>query len=154
MQQCKDNANDSQFILPEMKNNIKQIAMEQVLYAQVVKLRRKDLKVFSADKKKKQSYKDTIYIDIDNISKSEKKNKVNIIKWRPIYEVIDEAYFIDSKFFSDDFMQQCKDNANDAQFIPFEMKNNMKLLAMVQGLYAQVIILYQKHLKCFAQAYT
>ena len=51
-------------------------------------------------------------IDINKINTFEKRNKVNRIKWRPIYEVIDEAYFIDSKFFSDDFMQQCKDNTN------------------------------------------
>ena len=59
-----------------------------------------------------------MYIDIDNINTFENRNKVNTINWRPIYEVIDEAYFIDSKIISDDFMQQYKDNANGAQFIP------------------------------------
>ena len=58
---------------------------------------------------------------------------------RPIYEVIDEAYFIGSKIFSYAFMQQCKDNANVAQFIALEMKNNIKRMEMEQGLYAQVI---------------
>ena len=33
----------------------------------------------------------------ENINTSEKRNKVNTIKWRPIYEDIDEAYFIGSK---------------------------------------------------------
>ena len=61
-------------------------------------------------------------IDIDKINTSENINKVNTIKWRPIYEVIDEVYFIYSKVFSDAFMQQCKDNANNAQLIPIEMK--------------------------------
>ena len=61
-------------------------------------------------------------IDIDKINTYELRNKLNTIKWRPIYEVIYEAYFIDSKMFSDAFMQQFKDNANDAQFIPLEMK--------------------------------
>ena len=69
-------------------------------------------------------------VDIDKINKFENRNKVNTIKWRPIYEVIDEAYFIGSKTFSDDFMQQCKDNENIAQFIPLEMENNIKLMAM------------------------
>ena len=64
-------------------------------------------------------------IDIDKINTIENRNKVNTIKWRPIYEVIDEDYFIDSNIFSDDFMQQCKDNQNDAQFIPLDMKNNI-----------------------------
>ena len=35
---------------------------------------------------------------IDKINTFENINKVNTIKWRPIYEVIDEAYFMDSKF--------------------------------------------------------
>ena len=51
-------------------------------------------------------------IDIDNISTFEKRNKVNKIKWRPIYEVIDEDYLIGSKILSDDFMQEYKDNEN------------------------------------------
>ena len=80
-------------------------------------------------------------IDIDKISTYEPRNKVNIIKWRPIYEVIDEAYFIYYKTFSVAFMQQCKDNANGAQFIPLEVKNKIKRMAMEQGLYEQVIML-------------
>ena len=50
MQQCKNNANDIQFIQLEMKNNINQMAMEQGLYAQVIMLVRKDLKFVAADK--------------------------------------------------------------------------------------------------------
>ena len=52
--------------------------------------------------------------------------------------------------FSDAFMQQCKNNANAAQCIPLKKKNNMKLMAMEQGLYAQVIMLCRKDLKFFA----
>ena len=33
--------------------------------------------------------------------------KFNITKWRPIYEVIDEAYIKDSKLFSDEFIKAC-----------------------------------------------
>ena len=43
-------------------------------------------------------------MDIDKINTFEKRNKANTIKRRPIYEVIDEAYFIGSKIFSYDFM--------------------------------------------------
>ena len=52
-----------------------------------------------------QAYKDRMSMDIDKINTFEKRNKVNTIKWRPIYKVIDEAYFIGSQIFSDDFMQ-------------------------------------------------
>ena len=38
------------------------------------------------------SYKETMRKDIENIDTYEKRNTVNIAKWRPIYEVIDEAY--------------------------------------------------------------
>ena len=89
-------------------------------------------------------------MDIDNINTFEKRNKVNTIKWRPIYEVIDEAYFIGSKIFSDYFMQECKDNSNEARFIPLDMKNNINQMAMEQRLYAQVIMLRWKYLKFVA----
>ena len=41
IKKCKDNANEAINIPIEVKNNIKQMATEQVLYAQVVKLYRK-----------------------------------------------------------------------------------------------------------------
>ena len=47
-------------------------------------------------------------IDSGKTNTFEKRNKVNKIKWSPIYEVIDEAYFIGSKIFSDDLMQEYK----------------------------------------------
>ena len=89
-------------------------------------------------------------IDIENINKYELRNKVNTIKLRPIYEVIDEAYLVYSKNNPGAFMQKCKDNANDFQFIPLEMKNNIKRMAMKQILYAQVIMLRRKYLKFVA----
>ena len=64
-------------------------------------------------------------IGIDNINTYELRNKVNTIKQRPIYEVIYEDYFIEYKIFSDDFMQQCQNNANGDQFIPLETKNSI-----------------------------
>ena len=47
-------------------------------------------------------------------------------------------------------MQQFKDNVNDDQFIPLDMKNNIKRMSMEQGLYSQVIMLRQKYLKFVA----
>ena len=55
--------------------------------------------------KSTQSYKETMIMDIENINTFETRNKVNTIKWRPIFEVTDEAYFKGSKLFSDDFMK-------------------------------------------------
>ena len=45
-------------------------------------------------------------IDIYQIKIFETRNKTNTIKWRPIYKVIDEAYFKESEKIPDDFMQQ------------------------------------------------
>ena len=56
MQEYKDNAKVAQFIQLEMKNNIKLMTMEQVLYAQVIVLQRKYLK-FIAEKKNKNEVK-------------------------------------------------------------------------------------------------
>ena len=38
-------------------------------------------------------------MDIENINTFETRNKVSTIKWRPIFEVVDEAYFRSSKIF-------------------------------------------------------
>ena len=109
-----------------------------------------DIPTYLKKERNTQAYKDKMDIDIYKINTYEIRNKVNTIKWRPIYEVIDEAYFIDSKSFSDAFMQQFKDNVNDDQFIPLDMKNNIKRMSMEQGLYSQVIMLHQKYLKFVA----
>ena len=55
MKQCKDNENEAQFIPLEIKNSIKRMAMEQGLYAKVVKLRQKDLKFILVNKNKNKS---------------------------------------------------------------------------------------------------
>ena len=54
------------------------------------------------------------------------EQKVNITQWRPIYEVIDEAYIEESKIFPGDFIRDCKNNSNKSQFILVDVKNNMK----------------------------
>ena len=97
-----------------------------------------------------QAYKETMSMDIENIETFETRNKVNTIKWRSIFEVIDEAYFKGSKIFSDDFMKECKDNSNKARDIPREVKNNIKKMSMEHGLYAQVIMLCWKDLEFVA----
>ena len=51
----KNNANEAQFLPLEVKNNIKRKATEQGLYAQVVNLRRKDLKFIAENKNKNES---------------------------------------------------------------------------------------------------
>ena len=52
-----------------------------------------------------QAYKETMSMDIENIDTFETRKKVNTIKWRPICEVIYEAYFKGSKIFLDDFIK-------------------------------------------------
>ena len=52
---CKDNANEDINIPIEVKNNIKRMAMEQVLYAQVVMISRKDLKIIAENKNKSET---------------------------------------------------------------------------------------------------
>ena len=52
---CKLYPNEPQFITQDVKNNIKCMAMEQSLYAQVIKFWRKDLKFDAADKDKNSS---------------------------------------------------------------------------------------------------
>ena len=43
--------------------------------------------------------------EVEKINTFETRNKVITIKRRPIFEVIDEAYFKGSKVFSDNFMK-------------------------------------------------
>ena len=64
--------------------------------------------------------------DIENIDTSETRTKVNTKKWRQIYEVIYEAYIKDSELFPNDFIKEFKNILNKAQFIPRELKNNIK----------------------------
>ena len=44
--------NEAQFVPLEVKNNIKLMAVKQEIYAQVVKLSQKDLKLIAANKNK------------------------------------------------------------------------------------------------------
>ena len=71
------------------------------------------------------AYKEKMGRYIKNIDTYETITKVNTIKWRPIYEGIDEAYIEESKISPDDFIRYCKNNSNEAQFISAEVKNNI-----------------------------
>ena len=76
--------------------------------------------------RKIKSDKETMSQDIENIDTYENIAKVYIIQWIPIYEVIDEAYIKESNIFPDDFIRECKNNSNEAQVIPSDLKNNIK----------------------------
>ena len=56
------------------------------------------------EEQKTESYKETINIDIENISTIEKKNKVYTKLWRTIYEVIQQHIFKETDIFPDDFI--------------------------------------------------
>ena len=86
-------------------------------------------------------------IDIEKINTFEKRSKVNKNQWRKIYEFIEEDYLEESDISPYGFIKKCKDNANEAQFLPLDVKNNIKKMAMEQGLYAQVVMLRRKDLK-------
>ena len=69
-----------------------------------------------------QAYKEKTSMDIENFDTFETRHKANTIKWRPIFEVIDEANLIGSKMFTNDFIKEFKDNSNKACDIPREIK--------------------------------
>ena len=54
------------------------------------------------------AYKETTSQDINNIDTYETRTKVNTTTWRPIYEVIDEAYIKDSNIFPEDLSENVK----------------------------------------------
>ena len=69
----------------------------------------------------KKAYKDTMSQDINNIDTYETRTKFYTTKWRPIYEIIDEAYIRISKIFSAGLSENLK-NSNEALDIPREVK--------------------------------
>ena len=87
---------------------------------------------------------------ISNIDTYETRTKVNTTKWRPIYQVIDEAYIKDSRIFPEDFISECKTNSDLELDIPRDVKNNIERLATEQSLYAQVVKLRRKDLNFVA----
>ena len=58
-------------------------------------------------------YQETMSLDIENIAS--KKQPF----WRSIYEVTDDSYFEVVKLFPRIFQNQCKNNPNEPQNIPY-----------------------------------
>ena len=79
-------------------------------------------------------YQKTMNVDIVKISSKRQPF------WRPIYEVIDNSYFKETKLFLTIFLNQCRNNPNEPQNILNEIKANFKK-SMEQGLYAQVVMI-------------
>ena len=55
IKECRNNSNEARGIPREVKNNIKRMEMEQGLYAQVIMLHRKSLKLVATDKIKNEA---------------------------------------------------------------------------------------------------
>ena len=96
--------------------------------------------------KNTKSYEEKMNVDIENINTIEKINKVYTKKWRTIYEVIQPDFLRKLTSFQM-ILQKCKDNSNEAQFLPLEVKNNINQMAMGKLLYAQVVVLCRNNLK-------
>ena len=58
--------------------------------------------------RKTKAYKETMSQDVNNIDTYDTRTKVHTTKWRPIYEVIDEASIKESNIFPEDFIRECK----------------------------------------------
>ena len=77
-------------------------------------------------------------IDVENIAKN--KNTY----WRPIYEVIQDSFFAETKTFPPIVLELC--GKIQMRLISYHLKSKYlwKKMAMEQGLYAQVVIIRQK----------
>ena len=64
--------------------------------------------------------------------------------WRPIYEVIHASFFEKIYISPPEFLDKCKNNTNGPQFLPSEVKLVLKIMAMEQGLYVQVVMIRRK----------
>ena len=73
-----------------------------------------------------EAYKEIMIQDINNIETYETRTKINTTKWKPIYNVIYEAYIEDFKSFPEDFIRDCKNNSNEALDIPHNVKIQLK----------------------------
>ena len=80
---------------------------------------------------------------IRNIDTYETRTQVNTTKWRPMYEVIYEAYIKNSNFSLRILSKNVK-KSNVELDMPREVKNTIKRMAMEKSLYAQVVKLHRK----------
>ena len=60
-------------------------------------------------------------INIENINTFENRNKVYTTQRKTIYEVMEPYFLKKSDTFPDDFIKKCKDNGNEAIYIPIEV---------------------------------
>ena len=90
--------------------------------------------------KKILEYQETVNLDIEKISSTSKKNCISI------YEVIYAYYFKVVKLFPSKLLNQCKINQNDPQNTPNEVKAGLKTMALGNGLYAQVVMIFKREL--------
>ena len=72
-------------------------------------------------------YQERLNIDIENISKNKTKN------WRPMYEIIDTSFFAATKRFPPEFLDHCKNNRNEPQSLPSEVKVSLKKMLRKKG---------------------
>ena len=69
-------------------------------------------------------------IDIENINTIEKRHKVNTNLLSTTYEVIQHDFVYETDIFMDNFIEQCKKNANESHNITLDVKNNLKRMPM------------------------
>ena len=82
------------------------------------------------------SYKETMSQDIETIDTYETRTKVNITQWRPIYEVIYEAYIKESNILPDYLSNNVKRIQTNHDLYQVTLNNNIKRMAMEQSSYA------------------
>ena len=87
------------------------------------------------EEEKTLEYQETMNLDIENIASTNQK------LWISIYEVIDYSYFEIVKLCPTTFLNQCKNNPNELQNIPSEVKAVFKKIAIENGLYAQAVMI-------------
>ena len=72
-------------------------------------------------------------VDVENISSFLKTF------WRPIYEVIENSYFLATKLFPTKQLDQCRNNPNEPHNIAY-----LKKMATEEEFYSQVVMILRK----------
>ena len=57
------------------------------------------------------------------------------------------SFFKETDIFLDNFIKKWKNNANEARFLPLEVRNNIKRMTTEQGLHSKIVIIRRKDLK-------
>ena len=133
---CKQFSNKPQTISGVVKNNMKRMAMEQSLYAQVIKFWRKDLKFDAADNNKNeskfkfqgQSARSQLWFDLD-------------LDWIHIYFITHEPDFYKKLFQSHDNEQ----GTNTFRTFQFPIGNAKVVKSFVFHKDAPILSYFKKH---------